>query len=292
MGKPYKIKNVLDYRYRMIPTKEEYDNYLSNYLVGLTYDSIPPLTTEGKRVVYDALPRLDACSRTAGIYQQGLYDNKLHGWVIGSLNVDMPGAMAELLGIEYGKTSLYNLIGKLVAKRFSSFVMPSDYIYPQLSPQAGGSVMMYYNPQTSNEAKPTTVGWQIDTVQNTLTERFYLSIMKVVEPLYPKFVYEFSKYASVGDMFTGLASTVDEMSSNIQHLRENNHIDGSTLMHSANTPEVETNSTPEEVLGKYLSSVFKTKNNKEDNLTDAMKHFEEMVNHLVGIVAYTCFIPN
>lgn len=284
----YKIKNVLDYRYRMIPTKEEYEMYSSNYRTR-EYDTIPPIIDDRpSAVVFNTLPRLDSASPVAN---RGIYDNKLKGWVIGSLNVDIIEAMSEPIGMSHNRVEFYRMLGKLVAQKFAHFVMPSEYIYSSISFRQG-EVAEANDPTTSNMALPTGAGWKINTVVNNLTERFYVSLMQVVEPLYPKFMYEFSKYACVSDMFTGMATDVDSFASNLQYMREANHIDGSTMMHSANTPEVGTILTPEAMLNKYMSSVFKTQNNKEDNLTETMKHFEEMVNHLVGVVAYTCFIPN
>lgn len=273
----------------MIPTKEEYDKYRPNYRTREYDTTFPIVSKENSPVVFNTLPRLDPASAVAGL---GIYDNKLEGWVIGSLNVDLIEAMSEPIGMKHDRVEFYKLLGKLVTQKFSHFVMPSKYIYSYLFITPQGEVLEYNDPTTSNRALSQIDGWSFETAVNSLTERFYISLMEVVEPLYPKFIYEFTKFACISGEFTQMPGDMEWFTDNLRAIRECNHIDGSTLMHSANTPEVNTILTPEEMLNKYMSSVFKTQNNKEDNLTEAMKHFEEMVNHLVGIVAYTCFIPN
>jgi hypothetical protein len=289
----YKIKNVLDYRYRMIPTKEEYEMYKPTSGTQWAYNDIMPLISDtSQAVVFDTIDTQKLFKQRGALNNKGIYDNKLRGWVIGSLNVELIGAMAATFGMNPDRVDFYRLLGTLIKQKFPLFVMPSEYIYTTLFRNTGGSISQYTDKITSNWATPTEDGWGIENTINTLTERFYVSLMQVVEPLYPKLVYEFSKFASVGDIFTGLAPTVEDMSSNLGYIRGSNHIDGSTVMKSANTPEIEQDISPEETINKYISSLFTTTNNKEDNLTEAMKHFEEMVNHLVGVIAYTCFIPN
>lgn len=297
------------FRYRIIPNAVEYP-FFYNGGVAVPYNKVIPALKvykydyetqqnleTGEYITTSSNSLEDFKSKILKYYPAPVYDNEIGGWVVGTLALgEFDISEVHTLGIEISDLAVYQQVLKEVINKFSKFVMPSKYALSEIVVD-DGKVLTQYNSEHSNgvgvsveEGGPI---WTKKSV-NDLTYKLLGLIGKHIKLVLPTLRYEMNKFLVKNDVLreNATATSLTNLINALAQLRDGNHIDTSTMMTSANTPEVIEGRTQLETLEKYMSSIFKTETHSEDEYTSAFSHFDDLFNEMVSQVAYACLIPN
>lgn len=289
-------------RYRIVPTKDEYEKFSNGEFV-YDYDLILPAMTVGDTGDFLIRAGNELCLFTVTDeniqkFVVPVYDNKHSGWVVGTLQpYELTDEEKLSLGISLNEYAIYRQVLTEILNKYSKFVMPSKFGIAQTY-VTGGKVLYKYNYETSNGVAPYLEGdqltWKNLYNSNSLMYRLYALLGRQIKLMLPTLRYELSKFLIKNKIFDENNTTTDitNLMSALAQLRAGNHIDTSTMMTSANTPEVIEGQTQLETLEKYMSSIFKTETHTEDDYTRAYSHFDDLFSELVTKVTYSCLIPN
>lgn len=289
-------KTVFTARYRVIPTQMEYDLMyaIDKPLVG--YNGVTPLVYSNGNETYIKLygDNLDDFKiyQENELYPIAVYDNKYDGWVVGSVgyNQDVNNLFSE----EY--RGILGSIYQEIINKYETFIFPDEFITERMG-EANGEYGVYGTTVRGNrieviDGEDGNFYWGISNTQASrelLQARISAVILREIKTRLPELKYEFGKY--LGKLKYDV-SDIDNIIETLITLRTLNHIDNSTVMVNANTPEVIAGKTQEEVLNSYMSSLFKSTNNKEDNYTAVWKHFNDDFAGFVDRIAYACLLVN
>lgn len=291
-------------RFRSIPTKNEYEEFYNGGETPVAYESIYPVFVENtgnvdSSVVYGN--KLEEF-KVANTFKYPVYDNKCKGYVVSTITLTqlLPSEISTL-GISQADYSLYSEVVQAMHTKFSKFVLPTDFAYSR-TVITDDKVFRGLDITTSGSLQVDTIhpiidgyGWTRNAVGlSNLRYRLYNVVIRQTKLLYSAFLFEMSKFLAKKKLMneSNTQTNVTNLINAMAQLRSANHIDTSTLMTSANTPEIITGKTPQEVLNTYMSSLFKTDTNREDDYTSAYEKFEDMFDELVTRVAFACLIPN
>lgn len=289
-------------RFRSVPTPKEYQESFNGESEPVLYDSIYPIVKGGSELFStptwgDNLTEF----QTNHKYNYPVFDCKYKGYVVASIPFrELSEEEIESFGLTVAEFPIYREVVKGIMTKYSRFVMPSEFGYC-LTQFVNDRVIRRLNYTNFNGISVDSelinggVTWKYDiTKAQYLLDKLYNIIIRQVKLLYPKMQYEMSKFLIKQKLFTesNTTSDVNNLINALAQLRTANHIDTSTLMTSANTPEIISGQTPQETLNSYMSSLFKTDTNREDDYTSAYGHFEDMFSELISSVAFACLIPN
>lgn len=303
-----KFPDVKCVRYRYIPTQEEYKSMFNFQTPPDLYHNIAPLIYQSflgeenqVSVASIASNDINDLRMKTSSYEYGflypIYDNQLKGWVLQSVDFEtVTEDDCEDLGLDRTLAPFVNNLIRELKSRFGGFVYPSKFLSERVVYENNevfkkgftdeGNRIEVYNNGILN-------AWKFSNKPLGLSYRICVAIANRIRLFLPKFLYEFAKWLSIKEIVsTDTNYDITKLCGMLAKIREGNHIDTTSIMHSANTPEVVTGKTPQEVLDSYMSSVFKSETNREDNYTEAIQYFNNSFDELVGQVAYTCFIPN
>ena len=307
--KTHKAPDTTKLRYRIIPNAVEYPIFY-NGGTAVPYDKVIPAlkvyNTEwdtqetlatGEYITTASNSLEDFKSKILRSFPVPVYDNEIGGWVVGTIRpTDFDISEVHTLGIEVSDLVVYQQVLNEIINKFSKFVMPSDYALSEIAVE-GGNVLTRYNYKLSNGVGVSIENgdpmWTKKSVDD-LAYRLLGLIGRHIKLMLPTLRYEMNKFLVKNNVLreNATSSSLINLINALTELRASNHIDTTTMMTSANTPEVISGLSPIQKLDKYASSVFKTDTNREDNYTEAFSHFEDLFDELVNQVAYACLIPN
>lgn len=290
-------------RFRSIPTKNEYEAMYNGGSTPVKYEYIAPLVKDGLGGYYPSLVFSNNVEefKVDGKFVYPVYDSHNKGYLVGSLPTHTY-TMEEAvdLGFEWAKFPIYQSVLDKICKKYPRFLMLTDYAR-YMTNFSEKNVYLKLDIASSNGVVVDDVlfndvyAWKYTKeIANVLTDRLLVLISREIDLMFPKLIFELSKFEAVGTLLVSNNSvaSVTNLANALMQLRTANHIDTNTLMTTANTPEVITGATPEQTLKTYMSSVFETKTNREDDYTKVIEHFENLLDELVSRVAFTCLMPN
>lgn len=290
-------------RFRSIPTKKEYEAMYNGGSTPVKYEYIAPFVKDGLGGYYPSLVFSNNIEefKVDGKFVYPVYDSTNKGYVVGSLPLHTY-TMEEAvdLGFEWAKFPIYQSVLDKICKKYPRFLMLTDYARYKTN-FVEKNVYLMLDIASSNGVVVDTVllndvnAWKYNPeIAKVLTDRLLVLISREIDLMYPKFIFELSKFEAVSSILSSenSSASVSNLAKALMQLRAANHIDTNTLMTTANTPEVIAEKTPEETLKTYMSSVFETKTNREDDYTKVIEHFENLLDELVSRVAFTCLMPN
>lgn len=296
------IPKVEACRFRVIPNKKEFLEMYNGEVTPVNYDSIYPIVKVGSEylstVAYGQL--LPEFRDSVNNYPVPVYDSWNKGWVVGSIPFrELGEEEISSLGATQREFVVFQEVLKAIQNRYSRFVFASQFAYYS-TVFKNGKVLWSLDKATANGVEVDTTKvengyvWTFNSEHSkTLLDRVYNLIIKQVRLLLPKMEYEMRKFfVKCGVFSEGEVGNISNLISAMTQLRSSNHIDTRTLMTNANTPEVITGKTPQQILQTYMSSLFQTSTNREDEYTKAYEHFEDMFDEMIGTVAFACLIPN
>lgn len=279
------------YRYRVIPTEQEYDKLdYNNSKPPVGYKQVAPVfnTGEGASIPYAILVGNEYEDFKQNLIEFAVYDNKLKGYVLDSIQLPTSGEAVPMRVLQE------------IKDRFGLFVLPSEFAGRTTRVNLSANPPLAYdvanilrgNGIWVTRATTPSVHYAWTKLDNTyLGSKALESVSKQVKLLMPDFLYEMQKFDGKGNLLANV-SDITGLIAKLTELRTKNHIENTTKMRTANTPEVISGKTLSEVLDDYTSSAFESVNEKEDFYTNIWKTFNDSFERLVTEIAYRCFIPN
>lgn len=292
------VKRMSGKRYSIIPTREDYKLLNDN----ISFESILPVYSKYGVNCYVESNELDNFKSFTDLVNEdfvtAVYDRHNGGWVVGSIKEkEWVDNTASHFGLFAGQAEVLKAVIRELKNKFSTFVFNDKFVFTFPNPTING----FETSATTKRGNCIQVAvdenglhfWS--TFENNdydcLYFRLVARILREFKIKLPKFLFEFSKFNGLSSNLVQDEYSLQNLVAVLAQIRTLNHIDTSTIMTNANTPEVITGKTPQEILETYMSSLFKTETHREGEYTDVYEHFENLFDELVSDIAFSCLVP-